>query len=117
MKINLNNFDSEDSEGQKFEKHKSKKYKLKGKQSVSQLISGNVNNSDPDSKFENDDLNELSRLGYLDELISDIKTGKEAAVYLGRNSDGFVAVKVYTDLRVRSFRRDDSYRQGRFIGD
>jgi RIO kinase 1 len=117
MKINLNNFDSEDSEEQKFEKHKSKKYKLKGKQSVNQLISGNVNNSDPDSKFVNDDLNELSRLGYLDELISDIKTGKEAAVYLGRNSNGFVAVKVYTDLRVRSFRRDESYRQGRFIGD
>src|ERR1044071_6126442 len=26
-------------------------------------------------------------------------------------------VKVYTDLRVRSFRRDESYREGRFIGD
>jgi RIO kinase 1 len=50
-------------------------------------------------------------------LISGIKTGKEGSVYLGRNSSGFVAVKVYTDLRVRSFKRDQSYREGRFIGD
>jgi len=28
-----------------------------------------------------------------------------------------VAVKMYTDLRVRSFKRDASYREGRFIGD
>jgi RIO kinase 1 len=117
MKINLNNLDTENLEGQKFEKIKSKRYKLKGKQSVKQLVSLEKNPSDPDAKFESHDLNELCRQGFLDELISDIKTGKEAAVYLGRNSEGFVAVKIYTDLRVRSFRRDDSYRQGRFIGD
>ena len=56
-------------------------------------------------------------MGFLDELISGIKTGKEASVFLGKNADGFVAVKVYTDLRVRSFKRDASYREGRFIGD
>jgi RIO kinase 1 len=56
-------------------------------------------------------------MGFLDELISGIKTGKEGSVFLGRNSEGFVAVKVYTDLRVRSFKRDESYREGRFIGD
>jgi RIO kinase 1 len=50
-------------------------------------------------------------------LIAGIKTGKEGSVFLGRNSEGFVAVKVYTDLRVRSFRHDESYREGRFIGD
>jgi len=117
MKVNLNNLDSEDLEGQKFEKLKSKRHKLKGRQSVDQLVSREENYSDPDAKFENSDLNELARLGFLDELITGIKTGKEASVYLGRNSDGFVAVKVYTDLRVRSFRRDESYREGRFIGD
>jgi RIO kinase 1 len=117
MKINLNNLDLENLETQKFEKYKSKKPRLKGKQSVRQLVSQTENAADPDSKFENADLNELSRLGFLDELIADIKTGKEASVYLGRNAGGFVAVKVYTDLRVRSFRRDDSYRRGRFIGD
>lgn len=119
MKINLNNLDSENLEIRTFEKIKSKKHKLKGKQSVKQLVlgSGEENSADPDAKFESSDLNEFSRLGYLDELIAGIKTGKEAAVYLGRNREGFVAVKVYTDLRVRSFRRDESYRQGRFIGD
>lgn len=117
MKINLNNLDSENIELRKFEKFKSKKHKLKDKQSVNQLVSQAENYSDSDSKFANADLDELSRLGYLDELISGIKTGKEASVYLGRNSDGFVAVKVYTDLRVRSFRRDGCYREGRFIGD
>lgn len=112
MKINLTNLDLEDLDTSEFEKHKSKKYKLKDKQSVKQLTT-----SQPDSKFANFDLNELNRQGHLDELISIIKTGKEASVYLGRNADGFVAVKIYTDLRVRSFRRDESYRSGRFIGD
>lgn len=72
MKIALNNLDSEDLEAQKFKKFKSKKHKLKGKQSVNQLVSHEGNYSDPDAKFENSDLNERSRLGYLDGLISGI---------------------------------------------
>jgi len=117
MKIILNKVDVEDLEAQMFIKIGSKKHALKGKQPVSQLVSRADNFSDPFAKFENADLNILCRMGYLDELISGIKSGKEASVYLGKNSDGFVAVKVYTDLRVRSFKRDESYREGRFIGD
>jgi RIO kinase 1 len=117
MKITLDKVDAEDLEIQNFVKFKSKKHKLKGKQSVTQLVSRTENHSDPNSKFMNSDLNQLSKQGFLDELISGIKTGKEASVFLGKNSDGFVAVKVYTDLRVRSFKRDASYREGRFIGD
>ena len=117
MKIALNKLDVEDLEVQNFVKFKSKKHKLKGKQSVTQLVSRAEGSSDPNSKFENSDLNTLAKMGLLDELISGIKTGKEASVYLGKNSDGFVAVKIYTDLRVRSFKRDASYREGRFIGD
>ena len=116
MKISLNKLDAEDVEVQNFVKFKSKKHKLTGKQSVTQLVT-RAENSDPNSKFTNADLNQLSKMGFLDELISGIKTGKEGSVFLGRNSDGFVAVKVYTDLRVRSFKRDESYRDGRFIGD
>jgi RIO kinase 1 len=112
MKIPLSKLEPEDLEAEIFKKIKRKKFKLKDKRSIKQLIS-----LDSNSKFANPDLNELHRLGFLDELISDIKTGKEAAVYLGRNAEGFVAVKIYTDLRVRSFRRDESYRSGRFIGD
>ena len=117
MKITLNKVDVEDLEVQNFVKFRSKKHKLKGKQSVTQLVSRAENASDSNSKFENADLNQLSKMGFLEELISGIKTGKEASVFLGRNSNGFVAVKMYTDLRVRSFRRDELYREGRFIGD
>jgi RIO kinase 1 len=118
MKIVLNQLDAEDLEVQNFVKIKSnKKHKLTGKQSVTQLVSRTVNESDPDAKFDNPDLNELSRMDFLDELISGIKTGKEASVFLGKNSKGLVAVKVYTDLRVRSFKHDEAYRKGRFISD
>lgn len=117
MKIRLSELDSEELEVQNFVRFKSKRHKLTGKQSVTQLVSQNENYADPDAKFENADLNELYQMDFLDELISGIKTGKEASVYLGRNSTGLVAVKVYTDLRVRSFRRDEAYRKGRFIGD
>ncbi len=117
MKIALNKLDAEDLEEQTFVKIRSKKHILKGRQSVTQLITRTGSHSDPNSKFENSDLNTLAKMGFLDELISAIKTGKEASVYLGKNSDGFVAVKVYTDLRVRSFKRDAAYRAGRFIGD
>ena len=117
MKIHLNKFDAEDLEVQNFVKLKSKKRKLTGKQSVAQLTSRTDHDSGPPLKFANPDLNQLSKMGFLDELISGIKTGKEASVFLGRNSEGLVAVKVYTDLRVRSFKRDQSYREGRFIGD
>jgi RIO kinase 1 len=117
MKITLDKLDEEDLEVQSFVKLKSKKNKLTGKQSVTQLVSRTANESDPDAKFENADLNELSRQDFLDELISGIKTGKEASVFLGRNSKGFIAVKIYTDLRVRSFKQDSAYRTGRFIGD
>ncbi len=117
MKIALNKLDEEDLEIQNFVKFRSKKQKLTGKQSVTQLVSNTVHESDPDAKFKNTDLNELVRMDFLDELISGIKTGKEASVFLGKNSSGFVAVKMYTDLRVRSFKHDEAYRKGRFIGD
>lgn len=117
MKIPLSKLDAEDLESQNFIKLKSKKRKLSGKQSVTQLVSSPEQASHPNAKFTSADLNALSKMGFLDELISGIKTGKEASVFLGRNPEGFVAVKVYTDLRVRSFRRDGLYREGRFIGD
>ena len=117
MKIALNKFDEEDLEAQKFVKFRKKKHNLTGKQSITQLVSRTEKESDADARFENTDLNELYQMDYLDELICGIKTGKEASVYLGRNSGGLVAVKLYTDLRVRSFRHDEDYRRGRFIGD
>ncbi|HSL42075.1 MAG TPA: RIO1 family regulatory kinase/ATPase [Anaerolineales bacterium] len=117
MKISLNRVDLEELDVQNFVKFKSKKHRLTGKQTVQQLTSRAEPGSDPNARFANDDLNKLSKMGFLDELIAGIKTGKEASVFLGRNAEGLVAVKVYTDLRVWSFKRDESYQEGRFIGD
>ncbi len=55
--------------------------------------------------------------GYLDCVVGELKSGKEATVYLGRTRAGLAAVKVYRDLAVRSFKNDGRYRAGRFIGD
>src|SRR5215207_2708814 len=104
MKTSSNRLDGEDLESKNFEKFRSKKLQLTGKQTVKQLVSGN--RSDPNSRFENPDLNALAKMNFLDELVCGIKTGKEASVFLGRNRNGLVAVKIYTDLRVRSFKRD-----------
>jgi RIO kinase 1 len=89
--MNFDDLDEDDFDSENFVKLKNKIDKLTGRQTVPQL--------------------------YLDALVRGIKTGKEASVYLGRNSRGLVAVKIYTDLRVRSFKKDQGYRQGRFIGD
>lgn len=117
MKLSLNRLDAEDPDGQEFTRHRSQKHRLAGRRSVNQLVSLEEHAADPFAKFTTPDLNELCREGFLDELVAGIKTGKEAAVYLGRNASGLVAVKVYTDLRVRSFKRDQAYRAGRFLGD
>jgi RIO kinase 1 len=55
--------------------------------------------------------------GYLDAIEGELKSGKEATVYLGRTRLGLAAVKVYRDLAVRSFKNDGRYRAGRFVGD
>ena len=55
--------------------------------------------------------------GYLDGIEGELKSGKEATVYLGRTRVGLAAVKVYRDLAVRSFKNDGRYRAGRFVGD
>ncbi len=116
MKFALNEFDEEYLEEESYAKIKSKKRKLTDRQSVTQMVL-TVSQADIDAPFQNSDLNELHQMDCLDEVICGIKTGKEASVFLGRNSKGLVAVKIYTDIRVRSFKNDAAYRQGRFIGD
>ncbi len=114
MKITLNNFEESEEEITTFEKFKSKRKKLApGSQNVRKLTA----DENTDKTFNSSDLEELRGRGILDELISIIKSGKEASVYLGRCAEEYFAVKIYTDLRVRSFRKDGIYRQGRYIGE
>ncbi len=67
--------------------------------------------------FKDPGLQEFHEKGLLDELLYQLKSGKEATVYAGRGPAGLLAVKVYTDLVIRPFRNDAVYRQGRHIGD
>ena len=67
--------------------------------------------------FEDDGLEHLNRLGYIDEVTAEIKSGKEASVYLVRYKDDYLAAKIYKDMQVRSFKNDAIYTQGRYIGD
>lgn len=59
----------------------------------------------------------LFEQGLIDELLGELKSGKEATVYLARGPQGLAAAKVYADAAVRSFKNDHIYRDGRFIGD
>lgn len=72
---------------------------------------------EPAPTFSDRDLQELHERGLLDELLAPILQGKEACVYAGRRGSQRVAVKLYTDATIRSFRNDANYREGRFIAD
>ncbi len=95
-----------------YQKFKSRKRNLSGKKDINDLVS-EENNEAP---FTSSDLCSLNGDGIIEELVSIIKTGKEASVYLGKCKDEFRAVKIYTDIRVRSFRNDVMYREGRYVG-
>ena len=67
--------------------------------------------------FKDPGLEELHERGVVDELLRQLKSGKEATVYMGRGPRGLVAIKIYTDLSMRSFKNEGIYREGRHIGD
>ncbi|WP_370657296.1 RIO1 family regulatory kinase/ATPase [Deinococcus sp. KNUC1210] len=59
----------------------------------------------------------LERMGHVTEVLGELKSGKEATVYLARGPRGLIALKIYRDLQARSFKNDAMYRAGRYIGD
>lgn len=67
--------------------------------------------------FADPDLEGLRLRGYVDELVGQVKGGKEATVYLMRKGEEYLAAKVYADLESRSFRNDARYWTGVHIGD
>lgn len=67
--------------------------------------------------FADADLERLRLRGHVDELLGQVKGGKEATVYLMRRGDDRLAAKVYADLESRSFRNDANYWSGVHIGD
>lgn len=53
--------------------------------------------------------------GLIDEVISQLMSGKEATVYVVRCADAICCAKVYKDARQRSFRKNASYQEGRKV--
>ncbi len=99
----------EDDALESFGKRKDKR-KPKGQQSVKQLGS-----KERQKKFDDFGLQNLHEMGLVDELISEIKSGKEATVYLVKGPQGYMAAKLYRDAVVRSFKKDLVYKMGRYI--
>ena len=103
--------DSYLNENEYFSKRKDRR-KPKGKRSVKEL-----KENDSRDTFSDPDLQLLYERGLITDLLGQLKSGKEATVYLASTPEGLAAAKVYSDMAVRSFKDDAVYRQGRFIGD
>lgn len=83
----------------------------KGRQNVTALV-GDDGRAAPGTA-----LARLQERGFVHDVLGELKSGKEATVYLGRSPLGDVAVKIYRDAEVRSFKNDQRYLEGRWMGD
>jgi len=61
------------------------------------------------------DVRALRRDGLIAEIVGELKSGKEATVYLARSSSGLVVVKRFRALAGVRFHTDAIYRQGRVM--
>jgi RIO kinase 1 len=53
--------------------------------------------------------------GIVDEILGRLKTGKEAEIFLVRAMGKVLAAKVYKDRKMRSFKNDAAYKEGRSV--
>lgn len=72
---------------------------------------------EPAPEFREPGLQEFYDQGIIRTVVRQLKSGKEATVYVAKNDDCSVAVKLYHDISTRGFRNDAIYRSGRFVGD
>ena len=94
--------------------------KRPGRRTVNSLLTENQRPEDaiPNSKFADAGLQELFERGLIIDLEWQLKSGKEATVYVCTSDhaeNGLVAAKMYIDSRVRSFKNDAMYREGRHV--
>jgi RIO kinase 1 len=94
------------------------------RQSVKKLLEAGT--KDPKApKFGDPGLQDLYEKEYFSELLWQLRSGKEATVYVveatakscPEDPNAPLAAKLYVDSRVRSFKNDALYRQGRRIAD
>jgi RIO kinase 1 len=62
-----------------------------------------------------DRLEPLFHDGLIDEVVAQLKSGKEATVYLVRSNGSLRCAKVYKDANHRSFKQAATYREGRKV--
>ncbi len=55
--------------------------------------------------------------GIVERVDAELRSGKEATIYVGHGPAGTLALKVFRDRSVRSFKRDERYQAGRHGGD
>lgn len=60
-------------------------------------------------------LQSLVEEGLIDEVLSQLKSGKEATVYVVRCGDKICCAKAYKEVNQRSFRKSASYQEGRKV--
>jgi RIO kinase 1 len=53
--------------------------------------------------------------GVIDEILTRLKSGKEADLWLVRHRGEVVAAKVYKERKARSFKNDSAYKEGRQV--
>lgn len=121
-------FESDSFEHDSFDQNTQERFEERGhklarkpprRRNVAGLLAENQKDYNPLDRrtFDDPGLEELHRVGLLYSLEWQLKTGKEATVYVGRGPDGLCAVKLYVDSRVRGFKNDALYRESRFVGD
>lgn len=67
--------------------------------------------------FEDKGLEYLHQAGHFDEISFELRSGKEATVYVVDGPKGLLAAKLYADSRVRTFTQDGMYKEGRETSD
>src|SRR5689334_11966838 len=63
----------------------------------------------------NDPLDLLLADGVIDEVLGQLKSGKEANISLVRRGEHVVAAKIYKDRATRSFKNNAAYKEGRKV--
>ena len=80
--------------------------KPKGRRSVKNLKLKDDKKRSSVDKFDDPNLQELYEQGIISEIIREIKSGKEATVYLTKGKYGLMAAKIYRDEATRAFSKD-----------
>lgn len=88
-----------------------KTHKPKGKQRLHSLQARKNEQADDEL------IQRLVELGHLSEVLSELKSGKEATAYVAHKDGQRLLLKIYRDLAVRSFKNDQIYQEGKAVVD